>query len=95
MHPFEFVYKKYNINQNQLAVKMDVSPRLLSDSVRRNAKIENVKFGTISKMAKALNISIDQLGYDLINFEKEGTGLIGKIEKTDGEIIHSFEKKMD
>lgn len=95
MHPFEFVYKKYNINQNQLAVKMDVSPRLLSDSVRRNAKIENVKFGTISKMAKALNISIDQLEYDLINFEKEGTGLIGKIEKIDGEIIHSFEKKMD
>lgn len=50
---------------------MGIPVRRLSENVRRDAKIDNIKVGTIREMSEALNISVDELLKKLYAYEIE------------------------
>lgn len=69
LHPLQKMYKIHDINQNRLAAKANLDYRTLSNIVNRNAKLTNIRFGTIEALAKAFDISIEAFSKEWRSYE--------------------------
>lgn len=68
-HWIEKLADKFGMNLNQLATRAGLDRSILYKMIERNTKLDNVTFGTIKKLAKALDVKIDDL-IDLIEEEE-------------------------
>ncbi|KHD84230.1 helix-turn-helix domain-containing protein [Heyndrickxia ginsengihumi] len=70
MHPIELLCKEKGITRYALSKKSGVRESVFSNLVQKNSPIENMKLGTLLKMAAALELPIGDLIEKLLKYEK-------------------------
>jgi transcriptional regulator with XRE-family HTH domain len=73
MHPIELLCKEYNITRYALSKKSGIRESVFSNLVQKNSPIENVKLGTLLKIADALQVPIGDLIEKLLAYESNAT----------------------
>lgn len=91
MHWLDKLCEEHGIKRYALATKSGVSEQSLSNAVTRSTKIENIKFGTVLKIAKAFDITTDELYTKTLQLEEENkmTKLINWSEEKYKELLEA------
>lgn len=71
MHPIDQLCKEFGLTRYSLSKKSGVNDSTLANLVTRNTDVDNMKIGTIKKIAKAVGLSIDELVEKLESYKKE------------------------
>ncbi|PKR82447.1 helix-turn-helix domain-containing protein [Heyndrickxia camelliae] len=70
MHAIDLLCKEYGITRYSLSKKSGIRESVFSNLVQKNTPIENMKLGTLLKMASALDLPIGVLIEKLLEYEK-------------------------
>ncbi|MEC1716582.1 helix-turn-helix transcriptional regulator [Schinkia azotoformans] len=71
MHSIDQLCKEFGLTRYSLSKKSGVNDSTLANLVTRNTDVDNMKIGTIKKIAKAVGLSIDELVEKLESYKKE------------------------
>lgn len=69
MHPIDQLCKEYNMTRYALSKKSGIRESVFSNLVQKQSPIENMKLGTLLKMAAALDLPIGDLIEKLLGYE--------------------------
>jgi transcriptional regulator with XRE-family HTH domain len=69
MHPIDLLCKEFEITRYALSKKCGVRESAFSNLVQKNSPVENMRLGTLLKMADGLNLPIGELIEKLLKYE--------------------------
>lgn len=69
MHPIDLLCKEYGMTRYALSKKSSVRESVFSNLVQKNSPIENMRLGTLLKMADGLDLPIGDLIEKLLTYE--------------------------
>jgi DNA-binding Xre family transcriptional regulator len=71
MHPIELLCKEFNITRYALSKKSGIRESVFSNLIQKNSPVENMRLGTLLKMADALDLPIGDIVEKLLAYENQ------------------------